>query len=370
MAKAFIPRLKNRIKNKIRSTVISSVNPQPPLPKEAKQALRDAEELRAKFQLVPALQLLEAMVNKYPACAQLYVSLSVTYFALRMDRKAQQMLSKAILCNPGDPEPARRLASYIIKKSKTPIRDSIGDVMRFVCELGFKPATIIDVGVNTGTPGLLEFSPDSKIIMIDPIAESETFMQNIAARFKDAHYELAAATSKEGSVTMSVYPSFGGSSVVEVVGRQNQGVDRVVPAYRVDTLARKHRCSGPYVIKVDVEGGEMDVLAGATGILQETELLILETRIRPFANAPQYLAVIDQLREYGFVPYDFIDRNYHDGDGSLKQFDLVAVKLNGFFRNEAEYTPFKEFTKDMQEDIIAGKLKQRKHLEEKLKIAS
>lgn len=363
MALPFIPRLKNKIRNRL----VAAASPSTPLPKAVKHGLREAEKLREEQKLVPAITLLEGLIKQYPESAPLYVSLSAVYFALRMDRKAQQMLAKAILCNPADPLPARRLASYIAKKSKTPVRDSIGDIMRFVCELGFKPGTVIDVGVNTGTPGLFEFCPEAKLLMIDPIAESEFFMQNIAARYPDAQYELCAAGSKEGTLTMSVYPSFGGSAVVEVVGRQNQGVDRTVPAHRIDTLTRKHQCKGPYVIKVDVEGGEMDVLAGAAGILDETELLILETRIRPFANAPQYLEVIDRLRDYGFVPYDFIDRNYHDGDGALKQFDLVAVRLNGFFRSAEAYTPFKEFTKDMQDDIIAGKLKQRKHLEQKLK---
>ena len=358
-----------RLKKKISARLRSGSAPVTTIPKAVKSAIHEAEGLREKQQFIAALTLLESVVEKYPESAPLYLSLSNIYFALRMDRKAQQMLAKAILCNPEDTKAARRLASYITKKSKTPVRDSIGDVMRFVHSLGFAPNTIIDVGVNTGTPGLFEFFPDAKLLMIDPIAESEFFMQNIASRYPNAHYELCAAASQEGSLTMSVYPSFGGSAVVEVVGRQHQGVDRIVPAHRIDTLTRKHRCQGPYVIKVDVEGGEMDVLAGATEILNKTELLILETRVRPFANAPQYLAVIDQLREYGFVPYDFIDRNYHDGDGSLKQFDLIAVKINGFFRSTNAYTPFKEFSHEMQADVIAGKLKQRKHLEEKLKAA-
>lgn len=246
-------------------------------------------------------------------------------------------------------------------------RDSIGEVMAFIRDKGFRPGTIFDIGVNTGTPGLYDDFPDAKYVLVDPLEENAVFMKELCERVSDGHYFLAAAAATAGEVEMSVAPSFGGSGMAKVYAHKD-GSRRRVPALTLDDLAAKVGAKPPYLLKIDTEGAELEVLEGAQAVLAKTELLILEVRLRPIGNAPQLQETLAYLKTRGFVAYDFIDRNYHDRDRTLKQLDLVAVKEEGFFRTHRKYRALSgSVTVDIK-DIHASKLTQRKQALEKLEL--
>ena len=67
------------------------------------------------------------------------------------------------------------------------------------------------------------------------------------------------------------------------------------------------------------------------------------------------------------MAYDIITRNYNDHDHALKQFDLVAVKEEGFFRTAAAYRRFKHAEVDLSIDHrIEGKLSKRDEVRRRL----
>lgn len=347
----------------------ASASPPQPIPGELKKTLGEAKELRRQGRVLEALKKVEGVTEAYPDQPGAWAQTAAVYLDLKMRERATAMLARAVTIDPMSTPVAQQLAKVILKREGMHLRDSIGEMMLFLRELGFRPGTIIDVGVNTGTPGLYEFFADAHILMVDPLEESVQFMRHAQSMFPNAVYECCAAGAAEGEFTLSIHPSFGGSRLVEVVGRHAKGTDRTVPVHRIDALVHKHRLPGPYVLKVDVEGGEVDVLDSSTDILSQTEVLILETRVRPVANAPDLLSVTDYLRDKGFVPYDFIDRNYHDGDGTLKQFDLVAVRREGFFRNAVAYTELKQTDPGKLQAITEAKLRKRETATAKLQAA-
>jgi FkbM family methyltransferase len=254
-----------------------------------------------------------------------------------------------------------------LSKRRQFLRDSIGEVMEFARLHGFRPGTIIDIGVATGTPGLYESFPDAFLILVDPVSENEAFMHDIASKRERAKAWLAAAGPRPGRDVLSVDPSFSGSRLADVVGRHKKGVDREVDVVTIDDLVREAGCSGPFVIKVDTEGAELSVLEGAIETLRHTEMLILESRTWPIARAPQLLETLVQLQEWGFVAFDIIDRNYHDVAGYLKQFDLVAVREDGYFRSPETYAASAPKASDrVYEEIVSAKLRKREALLERI----
>jgi 16S rRNA G527 N7-methylase RsmG len=58
-------------------------------------------------------------------------------------------------------------------------RKTLKEILSHVKRLGFKPKTIIDVGVAYGTPGLYGVFDDVKYLLVDPLREYETVMQDI-----------------------------------------------------------------------------------------------------------------------------------------------------------------------------------------------
>ena len=106
-----------------------------------------------------------------------------------------------------------------------------------------------------------------------------------------------------------------------------------MPAITLDGLCRERDLQGPFLIKVDVQGAELDALEGATQILEHTEYIILEVSLfKFFINGPQFYDVIVFMKERGFVVYDMLGYNYRLLDGAMSQADLVFVKEKGMFR--------------------------------------
>jgi len=310
--------------------------------------------------------------------------LAKTHSKLGKPERAIPYMCRAIRLNPKDNKALESLENLSTRLQKTTtrlqknyekllkrrrfVRDSLGEVMQFAKSTGFEPGCIIDVGIATGTPGLYETYPDAMFVLFDPIAENEVFMKDICERYPQARYYLAAAGSSHGRQTLSVDPTYGGSRFVESVGRHSHGVDREVPVLAIDDVVAELGCRGPFVIKVDTEGSELEVLEGAHQVMGDTEMLILESRTWPIGKAPQLYEMLRRLKEWGFVAFDLINRNYNDVAGFLKQFDLVAVKENGFFRTPSSYQVLSqaESVDQLFKEIVAGKLSKRQALLDKL----
>jgi hypothetical protein len=135
---------------------------------------------------------------------------------------------------------------------------------------------------------------------------------------------------------------------------------RTIPAVTLDEICKTRQLEGPYLIKVDVDGRELDVLAGATQILQNTELVIVEVNLYVTARFDKMCAVINFMKDQGFVAYDIVDLGYRPSDSALFQVDMVFVKESGQFTKESRYVAGKEqeerlrtHLKAYREDLIA-----------------
>lgn len=300
-----------------------------------------------------AAALLRPAVEADPRNAELLADLGKALFKGGLHDEAVPILGTALALNPADLKTLRRLRviSEIkdgqqpsTKKTGAPIRNDISEVLRLARDFGFEPNTIFDIGVCMGTPGLYDDFPEALYVLIDPVEESRPFLEHIAAGLKRCRYAVAAAGAEPGTAMLSFpgYPS--GSRMVESVGVYKEGELRPVPVVTIDDLVAEHGASGPFLIKIDTEGSELDVLRGAANTLRDTEMIILESRLRPIGKAPQVYEIVAFLYQRGFVLYDIITFNYHDVDRTLKQVDLVAVREEGFFRQKDRYRSFVEPT--------------------------
>ena len=68
---------------------------------------------------------------------------------------------------------ARRKPSAPIQRPRRTMAEST----RHIAGLGFKPGTLIDVGVATGTPALYETFKDSTLLLVEPVQEFEAFLK-------------------------------------------------------------------------------------------------------------------------------------------------------------------------------------------------
>jgi len=212
-------------------------------------------------------------------------------------------------------------------------RASMQGALRQLSSLGFVPRTVIDVGVAYQTAELYAEFPKADILLIEPLTEFEPFLRKICETYK-AQYVLAAAGEASGAATLNVHADrFGSSLFKEVEGAAVDGAPRQVPVITIDQVCAQKKLSGPYLVKVDVQGAELQVLAGAQRTLQQTEAVVLEvTLFGTIVGAPQLFDIVGKMKESGFVVYDIYGFNYRPLDHALAQTDMVFVREQGRFR--------------------------------------
>jgi FkbM family methyltransferase len=196
--------------------------------------------------------------------------------------------------------------------------------------LGFYPSVVIDVGAQIGTFELYEAFPQSKHLLIEPVKEHEPQLLNICRQLPDAEVIIAAATSASGTVKLSVTPNLQYASVAKTIKEDKDY--RAIDGIALDDICRERHLHGPYLIKVDVDGLEVDVLKGAVHILNETGYVIVESTL-----FGQLYDVMDFLRERDFVLYDIVDNMYRPIDLALWQVDMAFVKKEGQFRQNKSF---------------------------------
>jgi len=218
-------------------------------------------------------------------------------------------------------------------------RDTMRGTLEQAKRLGFQPKTVIDVGAATGTFELYEAFPKSRHILIEPLEENTPWLNTVVSRLENAECIIAAATERSGTVTINVHPDLDGSSLyLECEDSNVNGVPRVVPAITLDGVCDKRELRGPYLIKVDVQGAELDVLAGASQVLKHTEYVILEVCLFEFfRGGPQLHDIVTFMKERGFVVYDILGHKYRPLDGAMSQVDVAFVKESGQFRKHHFY---------------------------------
>jgi len=202
--------------------------------------------------------------------------------------------------------------------------------------LGFEPKTVIDVGAGIGTFELYETFPKASHMLIEPLEENRPYLEAIVHKLEKAEYIIAAATRNAGTVTINIHRGFFGSSIYsEYEGPSVDGPPRIVPAVTLDEVCLQRGLYGPYLIKVDVQGAELDVISGASEILKNTEYVVLEVSLLGFlVTAPQSYDVVAFMKERGFVVYDLLDYSQRPLDGAMSSLDMAFVRESGMFRKD------------------------------------
>jgi FkbM family methyltransferase len=201
---------------------------------------------------------------------------------------------------------------------------------------GLAPATVMDVGAAWGafTQTSRTVFPAARYLAVEPLEENRPALEALTRKCPGVDFVIAAAAAKPGTVTLQVHPDLVVSSQYRELGIGGvNGAPRVVRAVTLDDLAVEFGVAGPFLLKLDVQGAELDVLAGATTILPAVEYVLLEVSLFEFFEGGPVLAdVVSFMQAHGLVAYDIFGRQYRPLDGALAQVDMAFVKERGSLR--------------------------------------
>jgi FkbM family methyltransferase len=204
-------------------------------------------------------------------------------------------------------------------------------------ELGVAPRTIFDIGFAAGTKGLYGIFPDVSYVIVEPLAESRPFMEEHVRAYPGSIAVHAAAGRAAGEAEFVVDPSLSGSSFLL---KRKSGEIRTVPVVTVDGLVEQHRLETPFIMKLDVQGYELEVLAGAEQALKHTEAVITEASLwadRKRAGMTRLTDLMNWFNDRDFVLYDIAQIVRRKLDEAITELDLVFCPADSLLRQDSRY---------------------------------
>lgn len=176
-----------------------------------------------------------------------------------------------------------------------------------------------DIGTNIGLYSLILGAKSSKINVICFEPEPRCFSRlkaNIALNgFKNIQTFEIALSSDNSEMFLNTSPEFGvgDHSLMnkEIVGARTIKIEAV----RGDDFAEKHPSVSPNVIKIDVEGAEIEVLKGMKGVLSDPKCRAVLCEVHfaildkwGYNNGAKIIAQL--LKSYGFTDIKWLDPSH------------------------------------------------------------
>jgi len=243
-----------------------------------------------------------------------------------------------------------RLAGYDVQRIDTIAPAShhrpIGNFAAFLEDVrarGFKPKFALDVGANVGgwTRMAKGIFPEARFVLIEPQREMRRFLDPLCAAFPDVSWVEVAVGSADTTLVQTVYPDNpGASSFLELAKGTPPRVSesRDVRVTTIDSLIRERQLPPPDLIKMDIQGFELEALRGAATILGHTELVVVEVSlVASMVGAPLASDVVVFMRERGYEIYDLPGYFRRPLDGALGQVDIAFAKADGLLRRAPQW---------------------------------
>jgi FkbM family methyltransferase len=229
---------------------------------------------------------------------------------------------------------ARRLGYDLTPRAKAKAPDA-----QLVAVLQhFRITCVLDVGANVGQYGarLREWGWRGRIVSFEPQAQAHGGLERRAAA--DPAWQVAprmALGQRAGAVEIEVSAESDMSSILPqstllrrvspsaaVVGRET------VALCRLDEVAVSYlRPDDRVFLKIDVQGYEAEVLAGAAGLLERLAGIQLEMSLVPLYQGERgFRGLLDDLAALGFEPWLFLPGYFERKLARQLQLDGVFMR--------------------------------------------
>jgi FkbM family methyltransferase len=196
---------------------------------------------------------------------------------------------------------------------------------------GFVPAYIIDVGAYQGdwTRLARRVFTDVPVLMVEAQTTKRPYLEAVCNELANVRYEQALLGRSSGEKVRFFEMETGSSMFPE-----NSNVERNVTQLTTATLDEiAGPVPAPALLKIDVQGAELEVLEGAQQTLGGCEVVQLEVALLPYNDgAPTFLEVLSYMAERELVPFDVSGMSRPNGV-DLAQVDLLFTRASSSLRN-------------------------------------
>lgn len=219
-------------------------------------------------------------------------------------------------------------------KEKLDVPDMFRSITKLK-QLGFQPKTIVDIGAYHGewTKEMQIIFPNSSFLMVEPMSEKADLLKEIATQSNGKIWFEQALLAAQADQEVVFHQSETASSILSE-HKENDDFEKVTKkTTTLSLLLEKNKIDKIDFLKIDTQGYELEILKGATEVLKNTDVVLLEVSLLDIhKNVPLVHEVCSFMYQYGFVTYDICSFTRRPLDRALWQSDFIFVKENSPFR--------------------------------------
>jgi FkbM family methyltransferase len=202
---------------------------------------------------------------------------------------------------------------------------------------------VLDVGANKGevASAALKSYPGCRVICFEPVDSTFKILKDNLASYGDRVLLFKSALGEETGTTQINLTSFhGANSIMPQSGFHkffNPHVREIgkeeISIVRLDEVASKFPTNYIDIMKIDVEGFELNVLKGGTRFISSNvDTIIIEVSLMRDLNWDQQsiFGLFNLLRDLGFCLINIIDLHYSNNH------DMMLVQMDCIFRHKSK----------------------------------
>lgn len=205
--------------------------------------------------------------------------------------------------------------------------------------LGYKPRHIIDIGAFEGEWAIRtsEVFPEAGILMIEAMPQKQAKLQKVCSAHPNLSFEIALLGPEDGREVQFTELETA-SSVLEEEAATHHRISRTTTT--LDSVLERKSITNPSLVKLDVQGYELEVLKGFSKYISSADVILTEASLLDIhKNVPLVKDVVNFLADRGFVLYDICSVSTRRPlDQALWQTDLLFVREDAAFRKDKRYS--------------------------------
>ena len=188
---------------------------------------------------------------------------------------------------------------------------------------GLHVSKVLDIGAYEGewTKRLLQLYPDAQVTMIEGNTDKESFLKPIGP------YHIALLSDQEKEV--NYYKSQTDIGTGNGIYQENTNVPFKPEKRKTTTLEKLLQSTEGYdLIKMDVQGSEMDIIKGSPTLFKNSTFVLLEMQVYNYnMKAPLIGDMMGYMNEIGYQMHDLFDLLYVEN---------VLINVDGLFINKSK----------------------------------